>query len=330
MTRRILIHIFVLYSAWCLVQACLPTTGGDPCRTVQYAPKWYLEHGFQYHAWFGVLQLHEILVMQIMRFIPDPGAVFSTLMMIGCGGMLWLIADRFWPRSKNGGILAALLYMTIPISRICSFYAMKEHTMVFLLLIGLLTVLEYSVRKKETWLITGGFLTGLACGVDINALIPAFLLILMSGHGFWLFGSAVLGGMMPFYVQNVIYFGNPVYPWHEDWFGWMNWGLKEDLCVDFGNMPGWEGTTTELLRTEAQPHADAFSWLVWGSVISVFWIKHRLKLVCKLGFFVVTMLIYWVFWEDMVHARYWMPVLAVMSLMGGIGVGYLTKGASDG
>lgn len=318
--RKFLTWLFWLFVGWCFLQSTLPTTGGDPCRTIMFAPKWYLFHGIQYHPWFDSFQFYEMLMVHLMRVIPDPGSTLSTAFMILAALTLWDMAERYWPNGHCAGPLAALLYVTIPISRVCSFYALNEHAMVFLFLLGLNGVLRYSEGRNTRWLVVGGICSGAACGVDINGLIPALLLIILAGRGWWVMLLSVIVGALPWYGMNILWYGNPIFPFHENWFSWAQWGIHENIR---------EGQEMVAIREAAElgPHSMLFSPLVWACgawfILTRFYRQYRNDVRgCILIVFVVLMLVYWICIEYIAHARFWMPMLVVLALMGGVGVSH--------
>lgn len=294
-----------------------------------YASKWYVGHGIQFNPWFDSYQWYEMLIFHIMRVgIPDPGAVLSAIFMTLTALTLWDMAERYWfngPRESDcTGPLVALLYVTIPMSRLCSFFPLTEHAMVFLFLLGLNGVLRFSKCKRPhsyRWLIVGGLCAGSACGVDVNALIPTLLLVILSGRGWWIIFLSALVAAAPWYGMNMFWFGNPIFPFHENWFGWMNWGIYDGMSRDLNLDEVRESV-------EISPHGQLFSPLIWicTPLFIVTEINRQPRNNIKgyiLIAFVTLMIAYWLLIENIVHARYWMPVLSVLALMGGVGASRL-------
>ena len=321
MTRTTLIIIFIVYCLWCLLQSMLPSIGGDSCSEIMYASKWYLLNGgVQYNPLFGCLQFHEMLLMGLMWLNPTPGSTLPTIMMVLSALVLWNMAESYWPDADGvSGPLAGLLYLSIPISRICSFFHQTEHTMVFFVLLGLNAVIRYRTTDKRWWLVVAGLSIGCSCAVDVNGLIPALIIVVLAGRYWWIVLGCGMVAVAPWYGFNAVWYGNPLFPFREDWFGWMNWGIHEADSASYGK---------ELLIVQRSavttPHQHEFSLLVWLFAPLFLWMK-RDRVWWVLVWFVVGLAVYWTLYEQIIHARFWLPMLAVLCLMGGVGVANLTN-----
>jgi hypothetical protein len=313
--RKFLHAVFWIFIAWCFLQSCLPATGGDPCRTILYAPHWYMLHGrVDYNPYVTFLQGFGMLNLILMFYINDPSSILSTFfMMLSCLAIYTIGKREF---GGFAGELGALLYATIPISRICSFFAMPEHAMVFYLLMALNGVLKYrnsylpATKRKE--LVITGLMLGFAAGIDYNALIPSAIIIALAGRGFYIPLLISILVASPWYIPNIHYYGNPLYPYHAEWFTWIGPGT-----VDIPDCNLSQGDVGESIAIS--PHRLDFSPLLWVFLPTIIFIKNK-KAVYSLGIFVVIALIYWMGFEHIVHARYWLPVLAALCILAGAGL----------
>lgn len=327
MTLRKALHIiFWVFIGWCFLQSLLPTTGGDPCRTILYASKRYMMHGSIYYLpYVRFIQGFETLNLILMHIKQDPNSILSTMFMMLTGITLYDMGKRYF--GGFAGELAAILYVTIPISRICSFYALNEHMMVFFLLLALNSVIRYrekfvrypSSKRLNKNLILAGLFLGFAAGVDYNALIPAFVIIALAGvRGSYITLPIAALVAFPWYIINIIHFGNPVHPYHAEWFSVLGPGMH--CMIEFNLYKSELNAAMDIA-----PHRYEFSFLLWLAIPLYPLIKNT-SARNILFIFIAVMGMYWLWVEQLIHARYWLPLLAAMSLLAGAGITKLRFG----
>jgi hypothetical protein len=155
--------------------------------------------------------------------------------MILLGGVIYLLADRhLGPRY---GWLSVLVYAAIPMVPVLGSWAYNDLALVFYQMAALYALFNWFRDKVSSWLILTGVFCGLAMGTKYTSFVcPLTVVLLMAWHlarqrstwGTWLralslYGSTALAVAAPWYVRNLAFTGNPVYPFAYGLFGGRGW-----------------------------------------------------------------------------------------------------------
>jgi len=239
-----------------------PSYGGDPMNSHLAAPKFYLrDHAVIFYPWINFNNfplLQEMLLTVQMMVLRDPGCSLIYLYMIGTVALCWVIGARWFNRST--GLIAGIFFLMMPEIYRDSQAAYVEHVLIFYSVLTLAAFLKWYESRDSRWLVLLGISAGLMCGVKYTGLIVILIALIMIIIARWLpaeashekpdaramtrnIGLVVLWTAIiasPWYLRNIIFFGNPFFPFYESIFGWMQLGtlneLRSELVVDHAAM----------------------------------------------------------------------------------------------
>ncbi|MEW6569251.1 MAG: glycosyltransferase family 39 protein [Chloroflexota bacterium] len=213
---------------------------------------WYINGPFTVEMVFGVG----------MAFGDD---VFPKLIHFAAGGLLLgatYAAGRRWLGERGGWIAAAVL-LSVPTLPIWASFAYIDLAWSVLEFLALFAVLIWREQRRKEWLVLAGVLIGLALGSKYLALSGAgvlgvliALLTLRQGIKVTLgsllaFGLPALAVASPWYLKNLAWLSNPVYPFL---FGGPGW--SSERLVLYGAYLNSFGTGRSLLD---------YLWLPWNA-----------------------------------------------------------------
>lgn len=321
--------IWVLYSIFLTLN---PSVGFDPISTHLYTPKYYLEnHAISFKQGFYFLQLHSMIAILQMSFLDDPGSLLPYLMMLMTSATLYLIGRQMYNRSA--GLFAALMYILLPISNMAAMNHLNEHTMIFFIVLMVHGFTRYRDTDNVKWLYLSGAAAGAACSVDYNAIIPAAIIMVFSLKNFWRFLLWTVIFAAPFYILNVIYYGNPIFPFYDEYFRWANWGILEQSTSSmartlearqqvqveetsvFESLTAlWRYTWEPNVQWENRPVGRIGPFII-GLTPLIFLAKWK-KQLKTIGLFIVVAYLYWFLYERFFNARFLMYLFALHGLLG--------------
>lgn len=286
---------------------------------------------------------HSLTTVQMLCFVGDPG---STLQ-YGCGllsaGFLYRIGS--WLGNRTTGLLAALIWLATPITYFCMTQWFAGGVMVMFLMAGASIIArsyEWKVNTQPWWGSREvGLLLGFACAAKITALPVALLLIPLAGCYWWRVTLWMIAAASPWYIINVIQYGNPFFPFMDQYFGWMSWGMNEDagslysrpvlpenwFAWDNGLMNWWYGNSPVGQGGEmsiAGPLQIALTLPLLFVPIR----KWSKPVIVLIGI-VVLLYAYFGLVEGIFHPRYMLPVFALHGLLAAWGITTLLEDKSD-
>jgi hypothetical protein len=336
----ILIGLFV---ARTIFLAADPSIGFDATSGHLYQAKLYLEdHVIRYNPLFSFIVLaHMLTVIQMAMGIADPGSVLPYFAMLMASFGIFFIGDRYFGRTA--GLVAVLIYMLLPMSYICDMQWFAEHILIMYTVLMLLAVLTWwdtvtygkdkrNQRSDMRWLVIAGLMGGFAASTKIYGLIPAAILVLLTGRQWWRTLIWVIIGLSPWYLVNAIHFGNPLFPHYEQWFGWMKFGIQEATTQN--------QSEAQSLPNGFYPWSDPWNltfsinapWAKKGemSEIGPFLLAFSIPLLLipwkkwtpaaiKIGIFVLVAYLYWFLIEKYFSPRYMLYVFAIHGIIAAYG-----------
>jgi len=170
----------------------------------------------------------------------------------------WIVGKRWIGGSV--GWLAACVLVGIPTLPVWASFAYIDLAWTVYEFLALACVLEWWDREDTSWLILAGLFVGLAMGTKYIAVAGLAVLGLavlwrvrregwraISGAGLAIGVPAVLVAL-PWYLKNLVWFGNPVYPLY---FGGPEWSARR-LALYMGYLNSF-GTGKGLLSALALP-----------------------------------------------------------------------------
>ena len=207
---------------------------------INNSPFWF--PGLTEHVYLWALGLGSERAAQIIHF---SWTVFAVL-------LLWHWSVRVW--EIEIGRKALLLVVTIPSLVMLASWAYADMALVYFAVAALYAVTRYHTSGFSAWLSMAGLASGFAMGIKYTSFVLPLacgLLLLFqtplrksisAAAQFCLVALAVAS---PWYIRNVVYMGNPVYPFV---FGGRYWDdFLARWYADAGTGIGWNPLQILLL-----------------------------------------------------------------------------------
>ena len=272
------------------------------------------------HQYFpGLMEMLYLAAMSIKGDVAAKLLHFGYALLLGW--LLYLLAERHL--GKGYGWPTAILYAAMPMVPLLSGWAYNDLALGFYQMAALYAFLAW--REEGGWrrLTTMGLMCGLALGLKYTAFVcPLALALGMAWHlarqgagwqewgrSFLLWGGVVALVAAPWYVRNLAFTGNPVYPfayglfdgrgwdaWRAAWYaragsglGWSLWPLFKlpwTLTLGLRDMNFYDGRMGPLfllalpfllawvarLFGRPRPRPPAIGYLLWFALLQyVFW-----------------------------------------------------------
>jgi len=255
---------------------------------------------------------------------------------------LYFLAERYF--NRTAGLLGVLAYMLQPMSFITSMQWFNAHVLILYVVLMMMAILRYwetvtygkdkrRQRSELRWIIIAGLMGGFACGVKITGLIPVGILIFFTGRQWWRTLLWVIIACSPWYLVNLVHFGNPVFPHYEQWFGWLNFGVQEQVTEfqkEVASLPPgfypWGDPWTLTFKINA-PWAKEGELSEIGPFLLAFTIplifmpkKNWKRPAIFLAVFCVISYAYWFLQERYFAPRYMLYIFALHGLVAAYGV----------
>ncbi|MFH1724809.1 MAG: glycosyltransferase family 39 protein [Elusimicrobiota bacterium] len=184
---------------------------------------------------------------------------------LGAAAALWAWMRRH--ASDAAGLLAALVFYLCPVALYASWHCGVDLGASFYIALALVALPQglagRQVERPLAWPLAAGLLAGFAMGVKYNVLPvgAAFVLVRFwlgrragrpARETFWMAAAAALA-FAPWLVKNLVFYGNPVYPFFHQALGWAapaHWSAfmeaagSRDLAATFGSADGWKAFLT--------------------------------------------------------------------------------------
>ena len=171
-----------------------------------------------------------------------------------------------------------------------------------------------------------GVMLGFGCAAKITMLPIALILIVMSGRDCLkvLLWTVIVAS--PWYLVNSVQYGNPIYPFFDAYFQWIPWGLQDAITDGVGRMPHainyfpidanpWEATmhSNNPVAMVGEPSSiGPFVLCLTPLLVFAKWSNKAIELLL-LG---CILWAYWLWGEQMLHARYMMPLWTLHIFLG--------------
>jgi len=324
--------------------AANPSIGMDATATHLFQAKSYLaDHVLRYSPLFSFIALaHMLTSFQMAMGVADPGSTLQYVAMLLAGGAIYHIGIRYFGRTA--ALIGVLAFFAQPMVYICSMEWYTAHFVVLYTVLGLYGVLRWheSGRKSEEngeerydhrWLMLAGLMGGLASASKITGLVPALLLIILSGKHFWRTLIFTIASAFPWYIFNVIHFGNPVFPHFDNLLGFLKFGTMEsatETTAETKALPGgfypWSDPWTQTFQfnapwaKEGEPSKIGPFMLAFTIPLIFIPIKKWTRTAIYTGVFVLVAYAYWLFIEKTFSPRYLVYVSAVHGLLAAYGL----------
>jgi 4-amino-4-deoxy-L-arabinose transferase-like glycosyltransferase len=281
--------------------------------------------------------LSEMLSLNAMVLADDwnDGAIAGKIVLAGFQLLTTLCVfatGRRW-FGTSAGLIAALVYLTVPWTLRISLIAYAEGAITFFLMAtamsGLIASAESHSSLRYRLTLTTGLLAGSAMAAKypgvLSVVIPTGLLLLWSLRSqrrlllptALLFGAGVLLTVGPWLIRNVIDTGNPVYPLMSSVLGADDWSPAMDVK--------WKNAHSAPDHNPARIPEDLLSVLVfsdWTSgllfglaIPTLLLLKHHREARW------LWLLVLWILatWWALTHRidRFWIPIIPVAAVLAG-------------
>jgi len=328
------VAVFVLLQAH---YALMPVIAWDALNSHLEAPRVFLEGGrieFYRYINFNNFPMN----VEMLYFFPLLLRCPEATQVIGYGFfILTLCAILGWDYlyGKYGAIIACMLFFTMPHFVQFSAVAMTDVPLMFYVFMGVMSFLAQGTDGFQR-----GMWWGLALGVKYFAVIPLFWMVL---YGLctkrWRILSYMVGVTLiiasPYYLRNIVLFGNPVFPFADGVFGWLP-GIcdKTGLSVD----------GIAMLDKFAYPRtfASAWTWIFdittvsrWGTIHTQYgpalliglpfvvygFVRVANKAIIGLGVITLGFVYTQIYFMGILDTRYMFSILPFMCILVGWSVG---------
>lgn len=373
-TEVLLLAYLSLTLAFTFLLTLAPPNANDYDSLVYHlaAPQRYLmenrivELPYDHHTYFPFVT-EMLFALGLHWKGPVLAKLFHWLMLPLCCMTLFAIASRHF--SRRAGLVAAALFATIPLVQIEATTAYVDLALCAFVLLAFMCFANWLETRDGYWLLWSGVFCGFTLGVKYTgALYFLWLLI-------WAIGvliatknardtfanlrrplaafvgiSILLGG--GWYIRNIFWTGNPVFPFAYEIFGGEGWTLQ--MAKDYSRDQSMFGFGRRILDFLLAPFRLAWAPLNFGqpfwpflnsqiqngktgafevlpqitqSFIGPPLLAFGLPLIFMrrkpqlIGFFLWTFSAFWVFWFlTSQQIRYLLPTLALLCLCCGWGV----------
>ncbi len=201
------------------------------------------------------VQSHQIIVVPYLRFplFPQINEMLFTLMLVYDDiaaqltqflmMLLVAVALYAWGHrvfSSRAGLWAAALWLGNPLVMWLGTSAYIDLGLTLFVTLGVYAFFNWMFNKERYWLVIAGAFTGLAMGSKYNAifLLGAFVLAALYigvRQRRWtypaVFAIIAVCVAAPFYLRNIYYTGNPVFPFFGQVFGYTIYS-PEDVDIE--------------------------------------------------------------------------------------------------
>lgn len=223
-----------------LLVAMAPPTDWDGLFYHLTMPRLYIEAGRivpltdMPHQYFPGLMETLYLAAMLVRGDVAAKLLHFAYMLLG-GGIVYMLARRHL--GTRYGWPAVTAYAAVPMVSVLGGWAYNDLALAFYQVAALYALLNWFRDQKLAWLGLAGVFCGLAMSVKYTSFVcPLALGILLAWHlvrrrarwGVWLRTLGLLGGAafvvaVPWYLRNLAFTGNPVYPFAYQLFGGAGW-----------------------------------------------------------------------------------------------------------
>jgi len=249
---QVLLSVYVLVLlAITLSRALMPPTAWDALVYHLEVPRHYLaQHRIVPIDDFFYANLPQLMEMFYLLGLLLEGDVLAQLVHFSFAILLvaavFSAARQFLPRTSP--LLAVALFLSVPVITTLAAWAYIDLCLTFFLFCALYALFRWRANGSSGWLSTSAAFVGLALAVKYTAalwLVSLLVAIVWEHRGakerrprpiagsLLRYGLIVLAVAWPFYLKNLLFTGNPVYPYI---FGGKDWNsLREAWLTSAGH-----------------------------------------------------------------------------------------------
>jgi hypothetical protein len=234
-----------------VVMVFAPPVGGDQTKYQLVYPRLYAEaHRLVATPWSFWGYLQYLMNMLFVAAFVLRGDVLARLLNDTYGILLAFAVFALGRRafSRQTGVWAALLFVTMPFTATLMIRAWVEFALTLYVVLAVIAVMAWRRSAARPWLALAALMAGFAAGTKlIGLLVPALLALvivadvlrerglgavrgaLATAVGFGLVAALVAS---PCYLRNAVETGNPMFPFGYGVFGGRNWSADAARGLD--------------------------------------------------------------------------------------------------
>jgi 4-amino-4-deoxy-L-arabinose transferase-like glycosyltransferase len=234
-----------------LVTAFAPPVGGDQTKYQLVYPRlWAEAHRVVATPWSFWGYFQYLMNLLFAAAFVLRGDVLARLLNCAYGVLLAFAVFALGRRagSRQTGVWAALLFVTMPLTASLMSRAWVEFALTLYVVLAVIAVLAWRRSASQAWLALAALMAGFAAGTKvIGLLVPAILGVvvvvdvlrrdglratraaLVTVVTFGLIAALVAS---PCYLRNAVETGNPIYPFGYGVFGGRNWSADAARGLD--------------------------------------------------------------------------------------------------
>lgn len=250
-SERAAVVLAVLVIAAEVVMVFAPPVGGDQTKYQLVYPRlWAESHRLVATPWSFWGYLQYLMNMLFAAAFVLRGDVLARLLNATYGVLLALAVFALGRRafSRQTGVWAALLFVTMPFTATLMIRAWVEFALSLYVVLAVIALLAWRRSAARTWLALAAVMAGFAAGTKlIGLLVPAVLGLVVLVHVLRVSGRAALRGALvtvvsfgliaaviasPCYLRNAVETGNPMFPFGYGVFGGRNWSAEAARGLD--------------------------------------------------------------------------------------------------
>jgi len=309
-----------------------PTIGFDACHAHLWQTKNYILAGGYVHSPYhtNLALAHCLTIIQQYLWCPDPGATLQYFGAMMSSVFLYRIGARLGGRTV--GLLAALLFLIQPWAYFTYMQWFSGPVMLMFLMAGI-----WCVAYTQHWWVAG-VLLGFALAAKITCAPLVIILVVLSGRHWWKVLLLALLASSPWWLVNIWDWGNPIYPFKEQWFTWITIGqapiaetvdharpvLPPDWFSWRGHWTNWWYSSNPIAIPGEMTLAGP--WCLALTAPLLLTIRQWTKRIWILVGIIVLLYCYWWLVEGIWHPRYMLYTFALWTLAGSWGVVKMMEG----
>ena len=174
--------------------------------------------------------------------------------MLGAASVASVAALSRALHARASGLLAAVAFATMPTVTLLAGWAYVDLGVVFFIVLSMLCYLRWRAREETAWLFLSALFAGSAAGSKYTAGFQGLLLVLAVFYSSLrgqkplrqasknAIGVAFVVGLVacPWWIKNVVYTGNPLYPFCYSIFGGEGWDSERAKVLSMA-LSQWGG-----------------------------------------------------------------------------------------